>query len=62
MSRPKIASKGRQRMESEVYGTQKIQGRLIIQLQRAWYNQMFRYFAITLEAFDVIWLMFSSNF
>jgi hypothetical protein len=49
-------------MESEVYGTQKIQGRLIIQLQIAWYNQMFRYFAITLEAFDVIWLMFSSNF
>jgi hypothetical protein len=60
MSRPKNANKGRQRMESEVYGTQKIQGRSIIQLQIAWYNQ--RYFAITLEALDVIWLMFSSNF
>jgi hypothetical protein len=35
MNRPKIANKGRQRMESEVYDTQKIQGRLIIQLQIA---------------------------
>jgi hypothetical protein len=49
-------------MESEVYGKQKLLGRSIIQLQIVWCNQMFKYFAITLEAYDVIWLMFSSSF
>jgi hypothetical protein len=40
----------------------KLQGWSIIQLQIVWHNQMFRYFAIVLEAFDFIWLMFSSSF
>jgi hypothetical protein len=49
-------------MESKVYDKQKLQGRLFIQLQIVWRNQMFKYSAITLEASDIILLMFSNNF
>jgi hypothetical protein len=61
MNRPKIASKGIQRMESEVCDN-KLQGRSIIKLQIVWHNQMFKYSAITLEASDIILLMFSNSF
>jgi hypothetical protein len=40
----------------------RLQGRSIIQLQIVWNNQMFRYCAITLEASDIILLMFSNSF
>jgi hypothetical protein len=49
-------------MESVVCDKQKLQGWLIIQLQIVWHNQMFKYSAITLEASDVILLMFSNSF
>jgi hypothetical protein len=49
-------------MESEVCDKQKLQGRLIIQLQIVWHNQMFKYSAITLEASEIILLMFSNSF
>jgi hypothetical protein len=62
MNRPKIANKEIQKMESEVCDKQKLQGRLIIQLQIVWHNQMFKYSAITLEASDIILVMFSNSF
>jgi hypothetical protein len=40
----------------------KITRQSIIQLQVVWHNQMFKYFEITLEASDIILLMFSSSF
>jgi hypothetical protein len=40
----------------------KITRRSIIQLQIVWHNQMFKYFEITLEASDIILLIFSSSF
>jgi hypothetical protein len=49
-------------MENKICDKQKLQGRLIIQLQIVWRNQMFKYFSITLEAFDIILLMFSNSF
>jgi hypothetical protein len=49
-------------MESEVCDKQKLQGRLVIRLQIVWHNQMFKYSAITLEASDIILLMFSNSF
>jgi hypothetical protein len=49
-------------MESDVCDKQKLQGRLIIQLQIVWHNQMFKYSVITLEASDIILLMFSNSF
>jgi hypothetical protein len=49
-------------MESDVCDKQKLQGRLIIQLQIVWHNKMFKYSVITLEASDIILLMFSNSF
>jgi hypothetical protein len=49
-------------MESKVCDKQKLQGRLIIQLQIVWHNQMFKYSAIKLEASDIILMMFSNSF
>jgi hypothetical protein len=62
MDRLKIANKKRQRMESEVRDIQNYNGRSIIHLQIVWHNQMFNYFAITLEASDIILLMLPSSF
>jgi hypothetical protein len=57
-----LKNKKIQKMESEVCDKQKSQGRSIVQLQIVWQNQMFRYCAITLEASDIILLMFSNSF
>jgi hypothetical protein len=56
MDRPKIANKKRHRMESEICGKQNYKD------DKSFSYKLFKYFAITLEASDVILLIFSNSF
>jgi hypothetical protein len=60
MDRLKIANKKRQRIESEVRDKQNCKGDQSFSYKL--HNQMFKYFAITLEASDIILLILSNSF
>jgi hypothetical protein len=62
MNRPKKLQTRRYREWKVKFVIKKLQGRLIIQLQTVRHNQMFKYSAITLEASDIILLIFSNSF
>jgi hypothetical protein len=63
MDRLEIAhqNKARQILESENWWWAKLQGWWSIRLQIVCYNHIPKYFEITLEASDIIFLMFSNN-
>jgi hypothetical protein len=61
LDRPKLLARQDRRWEVK-FMINKLQVRSVIRLEIVWHNQMFKYFERTLEAFDIIWLMFSSSF
>jgi hypothetical protein len=58
----KIANKKGQRMESGICGKQNYKGDQSFSYKFFKHSQMFKYFAITLEASDIVLLILSSSF